>query len=173
MGDTDITLAIRVDDITLLEQAFKAVKPMSQASGIAMSIDNPESVFDFDAENKRTVLRAVVTIRLEAGENAGKPDSDPALVFGTTLGVVTSVAAMESTAGAARPMAGGDDPEARRDDKMSRSLLLEAIKAAHGFASAKLAELSSLSPTPKILLPAIDADTLLIDLERRQSVGKN
>ena len=160
MSDADITLATRIDDVSLLEVFYKAQKPVAAESTIAMSIDNPECVFESDVEHGRSVLRAVVNVRFEIDENAGRPGPDPAIVFGTDLGVVASVASMGEAV---------NPTESERGGRIARSLRLEAIKAAHGFASAKLAELSSISPAPKLLLPAIDADALLADLERQQA----
>ena len=168
MSDTDISLAIRIDDISLLEMVYQSQKPPKDDSGVAMMLDNPESNFEVDEEFGRIVLRAVVTVRYELGEKAGQPDSDPALIYGTTLGVVVSAPVMGEAVVHARHMAGADDARSRRDDKMAHALRLEAIKAAHGFASAKLAELTALSPSPKMLLPAIDAEVLLADIERQQ-----
>lgn len=168
MSDTDIALAIRIDDISLLESVFQAQKPVSNDAKVAMLINNPENAFSVDDEAHRLVLRSVVTVRYELGSNAGTEDSDPDSLFGMTLGVVASVPAMGDAAVAARHMAGNDDAVARRDNKMAHALRLEAIKAGHAFASAKLAELSALSPSPKVLLPAIDADELLRDLEKQE-----
>ena len=68
----------------------------------------------------------------------------------------------------ARHMAGQDDARSRRNNKMAHALRLEAIKAAHGFASAKLVELSCVSGAPKLILPSIDADALLRDIEQQE-----
>ncbi len=40
MRDTDIALAIRVDDITLLESIFEAQKPVASDAKVAMLITN-------------------------------------------------------------------------------------------------------------------------------------
>lgn len=168
LSDTDIALAIRIDDISLLEAVFQAQKPVSKDAKVAMLINCPENNFNVDDEAHRLVLRSVVTVRYELGANAGSEESDPDSLFGMTLGVVASVSAMGDAAVAARHMAGNDDAVARRDNKMAHALRLEAIKAGHAFASAKLAELSALSPSPKVLLPAIDADELLHDLEKQE-----
>lgn len=168
MSDSDISLAIRIDDISLLEAVFQAQKPVSADAKIAMLINNPENTFSVDDESHRLILRSVVTVRYELGKDAGGEKSDPDSLFGMTLGIVASAPAMGDAAVTARHMAGNDDAKARRDNKMAHALRLEAIKAGHSFASAKLAELSALSPSPKVLLPAIDADELLRDLEKQE-----
>lgn len=60
MRDTDIALAIRVDDITLLESIFEAQKPVASDAKVAMLITNPESSFSIDEDFHRLVLRSVV-----------------------------------------------------------------------------------------------------------------
>lgn len=168
MSDTDIALAIRIDDISLLEAVFQAQKPPSGDAKVAMFIDSPENTFTVDERDHRLVLRSVVAVRYELGPDAGTEKSSPDSLFGMTLGVVTSSPVMGDAVVSARHMAGSDDAVARRDNKMAHALRLEAIKAGHSFASAKLAELSALSPSPKVLLPAIDADELLRDLEKQE-----
>ena len=68
-------------------------------------------------------------------------------------------------------MAGAaQDSTARRDKKMEHSLRLESIKAAYAYASSKLLEMTSMSPLGPINLPLIDADELLLDIEKREAV---
>ena len=168
LRDTDIGLAIRVDDITLLKFFFEAQKPVASDAKVAMLITNPESSFSVDEDFHRLVLRAVVVVRYELGKDAGSKSSNPDSLFGMTLGIVVSAPAMGETAVSARHMAGNDDAVVRLDSKMAHALRLEAIKAGHSFASAKLAEMSALSPSPKVLLPVIDTDELLLDLEKQE-----
>lgn len=168
LSDSDISLAIRIDDVSLLELAFQANEAVAGDSTVSMSIENPQCDFDIDRESKRQLLRSVVTVRFELVNNGRPADQAPAVVFGTTIGVIASVPVMGDAVVVARHMAGKDDARSRRDNKMAHALRLEAIKEAHGFASAKLVGLSSESATPKLILPSIDADALLRDIEKQE-----
>ena len=46
---------------------------------------------------------------------------------------------------------------------------LEAIKAGYAFATSKLAEMSAMSPMGTVMLPLIDADEILIDIEKNDA----
>lgn len=168
MSNSDISLAIRIDDITLLELVFQANEAVTDDSTVSMSIENTQSDFDIDDESKRQLLRSVITVRFELVNNGRPSDSSPAVVFGATIGVFASVPVMGDAVVAARHMAGSDDARSRRDNKMGHALRLEAIKAAHGFAGAKLMGLSCESAMPKLIFPSIDADALLRDIERQE-----
>lgn len=147
MSDADIALAIRVDDVSLLELNFAARGPLPALGRSAMLMDNPEHELIVDEEADRLALKAVVTVQFTlADEKAAMDNSgEETLLFAAALGVVTSVAGQSS-------------------ENIERALRAEAIKAAHAFASTKLAEMTALSPMGKVLLPAIDADELLRDL---------
>ena len=67
-------------------------------------------------------------------------------------------------------MAGSEESAAaQRDKKMEHAMRLEAIKAGYAFATSKLAEMSAMSPMGTVMLPLIDADEILIDIEKNDA----
>lgn len=168
LSDSDISLAIHIEDISLLELLFQSNSPVSDDAKIAMSLENPQSDFDVDRKLGKQLLRSLVCVRFELGSADGGQEEPPAVVFAATLGLIASVPLMGDEVITARHMAGQDDARSRRNNKMAHALRLEAIKAAHGFASAKLVELSCVSGAPKLILPSIDADALLRDIEKQE-----
>ena len=170
-NDSDISLAMRVDDISLIECVFHAA-PVSGRSGESrLAITNPEKHFSLDVKNRQNVLRAMVAVQFgiadpsaPAGEKGEIPEF---LHFGMLVGVVATSPLMGEAAIAARHMAGSEDSAAaQRDKKMEHAMRLEAIKTAYAFATSKLAEMSAMSPMGVMVLPLIDADQILIDIEK-------
>lgn len=177
VSDADISMAIRVDDLSLLECTFHADTPLDASrKAVKMLITNPDNQFSFDAKGHRTILRALVNVQFglvpeDATAQAAPNEDTPLLLhFGTVVGVVASAPILGTAAVAARHMAGaGKTAEAQRDKKTEHALRLEAIRAGYSFAQAKLAEMSALSPAGgTVMLPLIDADALLVDLERSE-----
>lgn len=180
MSDTDISMAIRVDDLSLLECTFHADTPLDGSrKAVKMLITNPDNQFDVDARGNRTILHALVNVQFglvpEGTEARATPGKDTPLLlhFGTVVGVVVSAPALGGAAAATRNAAGAARTagavEAQRDEEMEHALRLEAIRAGYSFAQAKLAEMSALSPAGgTVMLPLIDADALLVDLERSE-----
>ena len=173
--ESDISLAIRIDDISLLESVFRSRGPVPSGAQSRMLLTNPEHSFSTDRAAGRLVMRGVVSVEfslvVDAKQAAGDGKEIEVLGFGTAVGVVASAPLM-GDALAARHMSGPDpDAEARRDTRMEHALRLEAIRAGHSFASAKLTEMSALSPTGTLALPLIDADELLHDIEASEMEG--
>lgn len=161
MGESDIMLAISVDDLTLLDCAFHTQAPQEgSAAHTRMGITNPGIQFSYDEKASRLVLRSTVDVQFGlVSVKAGSEPSphDPEFVhFGLTAGVAASVAAPNEAGTPAR-------------HNLESALRLEALKAAYSLAIAKLAELSALSPMGKLILPALDTDALLADIQREQN----
>lgn len=176
MDGSDITLAIRIDDLTLLESVFHTDAPVGEGAPLTrLSITNPQHDFAFDEKSQRTTLQAMVNVQFGM---AGIPPKEAAVLgdgadpveflhFGLVAGVAASVAKVGDAVASARHMAGGEsDAEAQRDRNTQHALRLEAIKATYALATSRLAEASSLSPLGRVVLPPIDADALLLELER-------
>ena len=168
MNNSDISLSIRVDDVSLLELVFQVGSSNFEGAHLVMELDNPQNDFNMSRADNRALMQSTVSVKCEMHNVDGDESSNPLMIFGTTLGVVVSVPIPQSAAGDARHMAGVDYSTARRDSKMTNALRLEAIKHAHAFASMKLSELSAMSVCPKIALPPIDPDALLRDLKRHE-----
>lgn len=175
--ETDISLAVNVDNIVMLESIFHTEKLPSDGAQMNLGILNPENRFDVDIKAHRTVLRATVSIQyaiadkedLAALEQDGNVMPSP-LFFNMLLGVTVSTPFMGEAPAQARHMAGAEvSDEEARDKHMERVMRVEAIKAAHAFALARLAEASALSPLGTIVLPLIDADEILVDIMRNEA----
>lgn len=174
---TDVSMAIRVDDLRLLECVFHAEAPIAdRIPETRLLITNPDVNFTFDVKTRRTVCRSMVCVQFGLfapdEESGSAEDGKLELVhYGITCGMVATVPVLGAAAPGARHMAGAaQDSTARRDKKMEHSLRLESIKAAYAYASSKLLEMTSMSPLGPINLPLIDADELLLDIERREAV---
>lgn len=172
MTDADITLAIQVDDISIYECLFHAEPPTAAgAPEIQLKVANPTSRFSFNPETRRTTLQSTVGVRF-ALANPKSPEAPEAettdfLTFNLVVGVIASIAVTGEAAMLGRHMVGAaEDSAAQRDKNTERALRLEAIKAAYSLASVKLAELSAMSPLGKLVMPAIDADSILIDMQK-------
>lgn len=176
----DISMAIRLDDLSILECVFHTEAPLDQFEPqVRLLITNPDASFTFDTKARRTVLRSMVSVQY--GLFAPMPTEDvpedakpvELVHFDLIAGTVTSVPVMGEAVKAGRHMAGAaQDAEANRDQKMEHMLRLESIKAAYAYASGKLHELSSMSPVGPIMLPLIDADELLASIERDEAVKR-
>lgn len=170
-NDSDISLAMRVDDLSLLECVFHAAPADGLSGESRLSITSPEKHFSLDVKNRQNVLRVMVAIEFgvaDTSEPAGeKGEVAEFLHFGALVGVVVTSPLMGEAAIAARHMAGSEDTAtAQRDKKMEHAMRLEAIKTAYAFATSKLAEMSAMSPMGTVMLPLIDADQILIDIEK-------
>lgn len=174
MEQTDITLAIHIDDIALLESVFHAAAPSEEGTPQThLMVVNPEHTFSFDAKERRTTLRSMVSVQFGLANPSAKPDANGGIAeflhFGLTVGVVASMPLLGDAPSGPRHMAGTTpDDTTLRDMNMRRSMRVEAIKVAYAMASSKLVEASSMSPLGRIVLPAIDADALLDELVRSE-----
>ena len=174
MSDTDISLAMRVDDLSLIECVFHAAPVAERTGESRLAITNPDKRFSLDVKNRQNVLRAMVGIQFgiadpsaPAGEQGEHPEF---LHFGALVGVVVTSPIMGDAAIAARHMAGSEESAAaQRDKKMEHAMRLEAIKAGYAFATSKLAEMSAMSPMGTVMLPLIDAAEILIDIEKNDA----
>lgn len=173
MGASDISLAMRVDDLTLLECVFSAEPiPREPVPQGRLVVASPDHRLSLDVRARRNVLRARVQVDYAlavpgGGEGADGGGVREVLRFGVVVGVVVTTPVLGDAAVSARHMAGAErDAAVERDRAMERSLRLEAIKAGHAFAQAKLAEMSALSPAGPVMLPLVDADQILLDIER-------
>lgn len=174
MSDTDISLAMRVDDLSLIECVFHAAPVAERTGESRLAITNPDKRFSLDVKNRQNVLRAMVGVQFgiadpsaPAGEQGERPEF---LHFGALVGVVVTSPIMGDAAIAARHMAGSEESAAaQRDKKMEHAMRLEAIKAGYAFAASKLAEMSAMSPMGTVMLPLIDADEILIDIEKNDA----
>lgn len=174
MSENDISLAIRLENLTLLESIFHTSALPSESAQTQLQIINPENRFDVDVKAHRTVLRATVGVRYaiveedDAAQAAQSPENDvpTPLLYNQLMGVVVSVPFMGDTAvSPGRHMAGAeDDTTVYRDKRMEQNMRIEAIKAAYAYATSKLAEQSAMSPLGQIVLPLIDADEILDDI---------
>lgn len=176
MPDNDISLAIRLENLTLLESVFHTQMAPSENAQVQMQIVNPENRFDVDVKSHRTVLRATVGLNytiMEDGAGAAAPEEGAPipLLFNVLLGVVVSVPFMEGAAigGAAHLAGAADNATAQRDKAMEQAMRVEAIKATHAYATNKLAEQSAMSPLGQIALPLIDADQILVDIMKNDA----
>lgn len=176
MSDTDISLAVQVDNLTLFESVFHTEKPAGENAQTRMAISNPDNRFDLDLKARRTVLRATVGVQFgiydedsDAAARQGEDVPTP-LLFNVLVGVVVSTPFMGEAAPQARHLAGAEATDtAQRDKHMEQAMRVEAIKAGYAFAQTKLAEASALSPLGTIMLPLIDADEILVDIERQEN----
>lgn len=172
MNETDFTLAIHVDDISMLECIFHTEPPTQETQpSVRLMVTNPKNQFSLDRQTRRTVLHGSVNIQFglsDATPNPSAPNDVREFVhFGLIAGVTASVPAIKEAAGTARHMAGKpQDANAHRDKNMEHALRLEAIKAAYALASSKFSEMSAMSPLGKMTLPLIDADELLYDMQK-------
>lgn len=175
--ETDISLAVDVDNIVMLESIFHTEKLPSDGAQMNLGIINPENRFDVDIKAHRTVLRATVGIQYAIADEddvaAVRQDSNvmpKPLFFNMLLGITVSTPFMGEAPAQARHMAGAEaSDEATRDKHMERVMRVEAIKAAHAFALARLAEASAMSPLGTVVLPLIDADEILVDIQRNEA----
>lgn len=184
MEENDIAMAIRLDDLAILESVFHTEAPLGDSQPDSrLLITNPNATFSFDVKSRRTVLRSLVSIQYglfvpsspDASAGNGVEGSE-LLHFALLAGAVVSVPVMGGavkTGG--RHMAGssGQTDDSVRDKKMEHAMRVEAIKAAYGFASSQLSGLSSMSPLGRIMLPLIDADELLVSIERDEGASGN
>ena len=173
---TDISLAMDLEDITLLECSLQAPAPIEGRSlDRRFLILNPGKKFSLDVKRRKNVLRAMVEIHFglfDQKEKVNVPDVGmqplELVHFNLAAGVVITSPLMGEEAIAPRHLAGSKAPEEHRDEKMERVMRIEAIKAAYSLASSKLLELSSMSPIGPTLLPLIDSDEILDDITRRE-----
>lgn len=173
----DISLAINLEDLTLLDCRFHAEAPIEgRTLDRRLLVTNPGKRFTLDVKNRKNVLRANVDIQFglfDREEKVNVPDLglQPLEVvhFGATVGVVVTAPIMGEEAIAPRHLAGDKTPETHRDEKMERIMRVEAIKAAYGVATSKLFELSSMSPLGVLVLPLIDGDEILDDIVRNET----
>lgn len=173
----DISLAMDLEDMTLLECVFQAPAPIEGRSlDRRLLVQNPGKKFSLDVKRRKNVLRAMVEIQFglfDKKEKVNVPDLGmqplELVHFSLTAGVVVTAPLMGDEAIAPRHLAGSKAPEEHRDEKMERAMRIEAIKAAYSLASTKLFELSSASPIGSMLLPLIDSDEILDDITRREN----
>lgn len=178
MGDSsDISLAMSLEDLTLLECVFHVEAPMKEAAlDRKLLIQNPDKRFTLDVKGRKNVLRAMIEVQFglfDPKTPVKMPDQSEQLLevvhFGLIAGVVITSPIMGDAAIAPRHLAGSKAPETHRDEKMERAMRVEAVKAAYSLASAKLLELSGMSPLGPLTLPLIDGDEILDDITRRES----
>lgn len=176
----DISLAISMSDIRLLECVFQANAPLEgKTVHQEMLITNPQHRLTLDPGRRVNVLQSTVAIRFSLIEgkgkaaNSGSGVSENELVrFGVTVGVVVDAPVFTGDAIAARHLATGASAEELREKNMERAMRVEAIKAAYALAMSKLAEFSSMSPLGLLALPLIDADEILDDMVKRETENK-
>ena len=173
VNDSDISLAMRVDDLSLIECVFHAEPlPQDPAPKSHLLVSCPSRQSSVDAEHRRNVLRTMVSVRFGLTDPSSEGGDEPRdlLQLGVVVGVVVTSPLMGEAAIAARHMAGSEeDAVSQRDRKMLHSMLLEAIKSGYAFASSKMVELSSMSAAGPVMLPLIDADEILIDIEKNDA----
>ena len=179
----DISLAMSLEDLTLLECAFHAEAPLQDRSlDRKLLIQNPDKRFTLDVKNRKNVLRAMIEVQFGLFDPQTKvkmPDQSErpfeVVHFGLVAGVVITSPIMGDAAFAPRHLAGSKAPETHRDENMERAMRVEAVKAAYSLASSKLLELSAMSPLGPLTLPLIDGDEILDDISRREadSSGEN
>lgn len=171
-GSADVSLAIGLEDITLLECVFHAEAPITGRDlERRLLVRNPSRQFTLDVKRRCNVLRANVSIQFglfDRKEKVNVPDLGlqpfEVVHFGLIAGVVVSSPLMGEATIAPQHLAGFKGPEAHRDASMERAMRLEAIKAAYGMATAKLLELSSMSPIDRVTLPLIDTEEIYDDM---------
>lgn len=171
---TDVSLAIGLEDITLLECVFHAEAPIEGRDlERRLLIRNPSKQLTFDVKRRRNVLRANVSIQFglfDRKEKVNVPDLGlqpfEVVHFSLIAGIVVSSPLMGDAVIAPQHLAGDEAPEARRDSNMERAMRLEAIRAAYGLATTKLFELSSMSPIDRITLPLIDTEEIYDDISK-------
>lgn len=174
---TDISLAMDLEDIMLLGCSFSAEAPIQgRELDRRMAITNPGKQFTLDVKRRKNVLRAMVDIQFglfDRKEKASIPDGgvQPLEVvhFGLAAGVVITAPIMGDDAIAPRHLANSKAPKEYRDEKMERAMRVEAIKAAYALATSKMVELSAMSPVGSLVLPLIDTDEILDDITRREA----
>lgn len=170
----DISLAIDLTDLRLLDCVFQANAPLAgKTLHQELLVTNPIYRFSFDSKHRTNVLQSTVSVRFAlveggTGDNLGQENDNEVFRFGVTAGVVLTAPLMEGEAIAGRHLSGADNPAASRDKKMERSMRVEAIKAVYSLALSKMVELSSMSPLGPITLPLIDADEILDDITKRE-----
>lgn len=175
MGNhSDISLAMSVEDLTLLECAFHAEAPLGErALDRKLLVQNPDRRFSLDVKRRKNVLRAMIDVQFGLfDENTkvmmdGKEEPLEVVHFGLIAGVVVSSPLMGDAAIAPRHLAGSKAPETHRDEKMERAMRVEAIKAVYSLAMSKMVEMSAMSPLGTIVLPLLDADELLDDISKK------
>lgn len=177
----DISLAMHLEDVTILECIFHA-EASTEGRNLEQRffVDSPERRFTLDVKRRKNVLRAMVGIQfalLDKEEMIEIPDMGERpleiMHFGLVAGIVISSPLLGDSAIAPMHLAGEKTAEDRRDEKMERAMLVEAIKTACGLATTKLAEMSAMSPTGSIMLPLIDSEEMLDDLVRRANSASN
>lgn len=172
-NSTDISLAMSVEDLTLLECVFHAEAPIEgKELQRKLLVQNPDKRFSLDVKRRKNVLRAMIVVQFglfdESAKVVADGDERPLEVvhFGLTAGAVVSAPLMGDAAIAPRHLAGSKAPETHRDEKMERAMRVEAIKAVYGIAMSKMIEMSAMSPLGSIVLPLLDADELLDDISK-------
>lgn len=176
---TDVSLAMDLEDITLLGCSFSAEAPIQgRELNRQLVVNNPAKQFTVDVKRRRNVLRAMVDIQFGLFDNREKENIPEhglqqlqVFHFGLAVGVVVTAPIMGEDAIAPRHLASSKDPKEYRDENIERAMRIEAIKAAYGMATSKLVELSSMSPVGTLVLPLIDTDEILDDIARREGAG--
>lgn len=175
---TDISLAIDLEDLTLLENIFHVEAPIANRGlDRQLMITTPDKHFSLDVQRRKNILRCMVNVQFGLFDRnekipAGYPgEGNPLEVvhFGMVCGVVVSSPILDGEAIAPKHLAGNKAPETHRDEKMEHNMRAEAIKAAYGLAISRMAEQSALSPLGAIMMPLIDADEILDDITRSES----
>lgn len=152
--DTDITLAIRIEDMCVLEETFQTrpPKPGPQiSSGLGVTV--PQVEYHKEKEAGADLVRSTVSIRYSLMDS--ETDAGECLRFGLTAEVTDSVPSLNSGA------------HSVSQKNIEHALLREAVSTAYGLATSRLLDVSALSPFGKVYMPTIDGDALLRDIQAR------
>lgn len=176
MNSADVSLAISLEDLSLLNCSFQAEAPIvGRDLERRLLIRSPQKRFSLDVKRRKNVLHTMVDIQFglfDVHEKVHVPELGAQALevvhFGLTAGAVVTAPLMGDDAIAPRHLAGSEAPADHRDKSMERAMRLEAIKAAYGLATAKVLEMSSMSPAGSLVLPLIDYDEILDDISRKE-----
>ena len=169
--DADISLAMNLEDLTLLDCYFHAAAPIEgRELERQLFVGNPEKRFSLDVRQRKNLLQATINIQFGLVDHSDERSGGDfeAMHFGLVAGVVISAPIMGEVAITPRHLSGAGEPWQYRDKTMERNMRVEAIKSVYGLATGKLVELSSMSPLGSITLPLIDSDALFEDIAKRE-----
>lgn len=177
MNSTDVSLAISLEDLTLLDCTYHAEAPIEGRNlERRLLVRSPQKRFSLDVKRRKNVLHTMVDIQFglfDLHEKVHVPElgSQPleAVHFGLVAGAVITAPLMGENSIAPRHLAGSSTPEDHRDANMERAMRIEAIKAVYGLATGKILEMSSMSPAGALVLPLIDYDEILDDISKHES----
>lgn len=172
--DNSFDLAISLDHIKLVDTFFHINRPGTADLQSKIAVTLPQIQKGVDIEARRIRVHAIASIQffLFGGEAPAELTSENASDAVVSFGAAMDVAASSPYVGPVIPVGkhsarSGLDVDDERDRQIYDNITLEILKSAYSFASARLLEVSGLSPFGAISMPLMDPDEMMDEIQKK------